>query len=116
MTKEYLGQSDNHSVVVRYIPDPPRAPFERPLDLCYGPDRESEVQHSPTGFSWGYGGSGPAQLAFAILACEFGPHVARDRYQDFKWAVIALLPDGAWTLTSADIRAKIAVLMDTSNN
>ena len=24
------------------------------------------VQHSPTGFQWGYGGSGPAQLATAI--------------------------------------------------
>ena len=23
--------------------------------------------HSPTGFSWGYGGSGPSQLALAIL-------------------------------------------------
>lgn len=23
--------------------------------------------HSPTGFEWGYGGSGPAQLALAIL-------------------------------------------------
>ena len=24
-------------------------------------------RHSPTGFEWGYGGSGPAQLALAIL-------------------------------------------------
>lgn len=23
--------------------------------------------HSPTGFAWGYGGSGPAQLALAVL-------------------------------------------------
>lgn len=29
--------------------------------------------HSPTGFEWGYGGSGPAQLALAILADHFGP-------------------------------------------
>lgn len=28
--------------------------------------------HSPTGFEWGYGGSGPAQLALAILADHFG--------------------------------------------
>lgn len=26
--------------------------------------------HSPSGFSWGYGGSGPAQLALAILAYQ----------------------------------------------
>src|SRR5512135_81505 len=25
------------------------------------------VKHSPTGFSWGYGGSGPADLALSIL-------------------------------------------------
>ena len=28
--------------------------------------------HSPTGFEWGYGGSGPAQLALAILADHLG--------------------------------------------
>lgn len=26
-----------------------------------------EVNHSPDGFEWGYNGSGPAQLAYAIL-------------------------------------------------
>ena len=35
----------------------------RPLDL-----RLDLFNHSPTGFEWGYGGSGPAQLALAILA------------------------------------------------
>ena len=29
------------------------------------------VNHSPTGFEWGYGGSGPAQLAVAMLAHHF---------------------------------------------
>jgi hypothetical protein len=29
--------------------------------------------HSPDGFNWGYGGSGPSQLALAILADHFGP-------------------------------------------
>ncbi len=29
--------------------------------------------HSPTGFNWGYAGSGPCQLALAILADHFGP-------------------------------------------
>src|SRR5258708_17697696 len=50
------------------------------------------MNHSPTGFSWGYGGSGPAQLALAILV----DHLAdRNRalaiYQDFKWKCIAHL-------------------------
>lgn len=47
--------------------------------------------HSPDGFAWGYGGSGPAQLALAIL--EFTDvETAASLYQDFKWEVIALLP------------------------
>lgn len=49
--------------------------------------------HSPDGFSWGYGGSGPAQLALALLL-----HYSKDKYfsaqwyQDFKYQVIASLP------------------------
>ena len=51
------------------------------------------VNHSPTGFSWGYLGSGPSQLALALLM-HFG---ATDKealafYQDFKNDVIGELP------------------------
>jgi hypothetical protein len=45
--------------------------------------------HSPDGFNWGYGGSGPAQLALAIMLKLTGK---ADGYQDFKWSVIAPLP------------------------
>jgi hypothetical protein len=38
------------------------------------------VRHSPTGFEWGYDGSGPAQLAIAILIDAF-PDKGKD------WAV-----------------------------
>lgn len=32
------------------------------------PDKSQKVwNHSPDGFNWGYGGSGPAQLALALL-------------------------------------------------
>ena len=60
--------------------------------------------HSPDGFEWNYGGSGPAQLALALLA----DHLADDRqaldlYQRFKWAMIAGLPRKCWTLTSREI-------------
>lgn len=30
-----------------------------------------EVNHSPDGFEWGFGGSGPAQLSYAILRSYF---------------------------------------------
>ena len=57
------------------------------------PDRSIKVtNHSPSGFSWGYGGSGPAQLALALLL-EAGAseQEAQRHHQDFKWAHIATL-------------------------
>ena len=61
--------------------------------------------HSPSGFEWGYCGSGPAQLALAILADHCGDdEQALNLYQRFKWAVVVELPRH-WTLTSAEIDA-----------
>lgn len=43
------------------------------------------VNHSPTGFAWGYGGSGPSQLAFAILLeAKVKPEVAMALHHYFK--------------------------------
>jgi len=60
--------------------------------------------HSPTGFEWGFCGSGPAQLALAILAdhCD-NMDEALEFYQRFKWAVIAELPRLNWTLNTRQI-------------
>lgn len=56
-------------------------------------------QHSPDGFNWGYGGSGPAQLALAMLA-DFNSEPPSPRmYQSFKEKVIANLDDDEWTLS-----------------
>ena len=60
--------------------------------------------HSPTGFEWGYGGSGPAQLALAILAEHLGDNrAALNLYQDFKWACIAQMRSASWSLSSEEI-------------
>jgi hypothetical protein len=60
--------------------------------------------HSPTGFEWGYGGSGPAQLALALCVDACGRSVADPRvYQRVKWDVICKLPHAGWTLTQAEI-------------
>lgn len=65
--------------------------------------------HSPDGFEWGYGGSGPAQLALAILA-----HIAGDDeqavrlHQAYKFDVVASLPKEGWYLTVASVREWIA--------
>jgi hypothetical protein len=57
--------------------------------------------HSPSGFEWGYGGSGPAQLALAILADALGDDERAVRlHQQFKFAVIArLATDLSWSLS-----------------
>ena len=57
------------------------------------PDRSQKMRnHSPDGFNWGYGGSGPAQLAMAILLVFTEEVTAMRLYQKFKWDVIANLP------------------------
>jgi len=50
------------------------------------------VNHSPDGFLWGYDGSGPSQLALAILLEVTDKETAIKYYQDFKFDVIAKLP------------------------
>lgn len=65
-------------------------------------------KHSPDGFAWGYGGSGPAQLALAILLDYFEGDVgrAREHYQDFKWARVSHWPiNGSWKISGAEIAA-----------
>lgn len=69
--------------------------------------------HSPTGFEWGYGGSGSAQLALAILADHLeDAEEALNLYQRFKWTLIAELPHRGWTLTTQQIDQIIQRLRD----
>lgn len=77
--------------------------------LCPLPVRLDLRNHSPTGFQWGYGGSGLAQLVLALLADHLqDDDEALARYQDFKWKVIASLPQGkTWELTPAQIDAAL---------
>ena len=89
--KTYEGRREGYAVLVTVN----GRPLNPRLDLW---------NHSPTGFEWGYSGSGPAQLALAVLA----DHLADDRqaldiYQRFKWVVVAELPKKGWTLSSREI-------------
>lgn len=62
--------------------------------------------HSPTGFSWGYGGSGPAQLALALLMCVTSDELAVRYHQLFKWAVVAKWAgDGTWRISAGEVAA-----------
>lgn len=67
------------------------------------PLRLDLVNHSPTGFEWGYGGSGPAQLALAILAHHFkDERKVLDYYQQFKFVHVAGWGE-QWEISSEQI-------------
>jgi hypothetical protein len=74
----------------------------------------SLVAHS-RGFEWGYNGSGPAQLALALLYDHFGePAIALDCYQQFTMRVVSDL-EGEWTLTTGDIENAVAAIRGTDH-
>jgi len=47
------------------------------------------LRHSPDGFQWGYGGSGPADTALSILTDCIGEEEANKFHQGFKFDFIA---------------------------
>jgi hypothetical protein len=71
--------------------------YDAYADIYVGDERISlhdslkHRNHSPTGFSWGYSGSGPAQTALGILLAVTTPAEAMANYQRFKADVIARL-------------------------
>ena len=92
-------------------------------DGKYIKTRLNLMNSSPTGFAWGYGGSGPSQLSLALLADaledtmpkyetyvdftgrtrKWSPVIslAMEFYNDFKWDVIANIadPSQGWELS-----------------
>lgn len=63
------------------------------------------VHHSPDGFEWGYGGSGPADLAYNILLLFTDANTVQQHYQDFKWEFIASMPKEGGTISETVICA-----------
>jgi hypothetical protein len=100
----YIGVRQHTGCTVLAIDDFARA--SRPLA-----PRRDLANHSPDGFEWGHGGSGPAQLALALLA----DHLADDDtalrlHQRFKWSVIAPLREPRWALRAEDLKMAVAQL------
>ena len=59
------------------------------------------------------GGSGPAQLALAILAEHLDDDgAALNLYQHFKWACIAQIRGASWSLSSEEIDNCLAQLSE----
>lgn len=58
--------------------------------------------------NWGYGGSGPAQLALALAADVLGDDdKAQAIYQKLKFKLVGGLPHEEWVLTESRIRSAI---------
>jgi len=60
-------------------------------------------RHSPDGFNWGYGGSGPADTALSILANCLRMEQANVLYQLFKREFVATWGD-EFTITEKEIK------------
>lgn len=61
--------------------------------------------HSPDGFQWGYGGSGPAQLALALLLDVTGdPELSVRLHQAFKQDFVVGWKE-KWEITSDEIKS-----------
>jgi hypothetical protein len=64
------------------------------------------IRHSPTGMEWGYGGSGPADLALNILlACGLQQAEVDTLYQDFKFGFVAPMPAAGGVIRRRDVMA-----------
>lgn len=93
--RPWYGTNVDHSVYVD----------GEPLDLAAS---LKVWNHSPDGFAWGYGGSGPAQLALAILMRFTDADTARRLHQAFKWEHVAEWPQ----LGPLDVEVDVAGWID----
>jgi hypothetical protein len=64
------------------------------------------IKHSPTGMEWGYMGSGPADLAYAILTDFIGcDYIVEKLYMKFKDDYVARFPRDRWEIYGYEIDA-----------
>lgn len=105
MSKYYVGERtpDGCQVAVLDTEKPDHARLLNP--------RYDLRNHSPDGFSFGFNGSGPAQLSLALLADALGDDDrAQDMYQMFKFKVIGRLTGEKFEMTADEIKQKVAEL------
>jgi hypothetical protein len=97
MSKTYVGVSDEDGMGGRVFVEEKRTRRELGLRLDIR-------NHSPTGFSWGFTGSGPAQCALAILADLIGPATALCHYMRFKDEVLTRLSQNkGWRMRESEV-------------
>jgi hypothetical protein len=108
MSVEYIGHRSvtGCSVVVLHSGPQPGTTHEEALN-----PRLDLLRKSPTGLDWGYSGSGPAQLAVAILAHCVGDVLALKHFQAFKLRYVCHFPHDHWTMTADEVRSAVQRLM-----
>lgn len=100
--RTYVGVRRPNGTARVYVEEPNANGTIDRRELTY---RRGRGSHSPTGFEWGYGGSGPAELARAIVKdVTSDPNPEPRVYQRFKFMAVALLPHDRWSLTDLEIR------------
>lgn len=98
MSKTYTGYrfgsdpSDRVTVMIHEKGKKPR-PLESYRHIRYHGD-----------FNWGYSGSGPAQLALAMVADVTGEKPELAVYMMFKSRVVGCLPCEGWSIDEGEIR------------
>jgi len=90
--KTYSGQRTASGVTV-LVDGAPLAP-------------RTELRDFRAAFEWGYEGSGPSQLALAILADHAGPQAALGGWKAFMQTTVAELEGDEWRLTSDEIKQR----------
>jgi hypothetical protein len=80
-----------------------------------------DVRHSPDGFEWGYGGSGPAELA-RYLTYGVARHIKlpRDQWDDLdceqvKWEVVARIPQCGGEIPAREIYKALGLPQDAQS-
>jgi hypothetical protein len=76
--------------------------------LLYIEPSQAIHDHAPE-FEWAYGGSGPSQLALAILYdYTDDKDLSLEHYEQFKWDFLAVAAFDGFVITSMDIDAWLA--------
>lgn len=93
---ERTSQGGGQPVFKKLLPD------GEPTELSPVPSQKL-YNHSPDGFQWGFGGSGPAQLALALLLdATTDPDTAQAHYVAFKEDKVAGCGE-KWSITRSEI-------------
>jgi hypothetical protein len=103
--KQYEGTRHPYGCVVEVVAGESRKLLNPRFDLR---------RHSPDGFEWGYGGSGPSQLALALCADALEDDaLALACYQEYKRGVMRILKEDTFIIYQREVKTLVAFIHDT---